>query len=290
MKKLIGILLLSTLSFNLVSLDVSAKESEEINEENPIIEPIELNTNQIQELQDLGFDNDEIYSMSKEEYDNFGNLNGELTDKDENYYKVVTNLEGEIIESTEISEEVAENLLDIQNNQISLLAAKVKETKTTGLLKMSLSSSKLSGGKILLKNSYRWLKAPAIGLKDVVAISHGANAVKVKGTLVSKHKYSDGQGVHNVKASATKLNYYGVAKTFDVKVIGADVSPYDQHGYISVQVEKANKNDIKSNGYGHYTHVTLGITGTVDIKSGNISIGGAIKKTAMNDVMVTFKY
>lgn len=288
MKKLLGISLLTILSFNLVSFNVaSAHESDLINED-PIIESVDLNTNQIYELQNLGFEDNEISSMTEEEYINFKNLDGELTEKEDSYYKVVANQQGDILESKEISEKEAENLLTKQiNGNISLFAT---NTKTTGLLKMTLTSSKLSNGQTLLKNSYKWSKAPNIGLEDVVALTHSASAVKISGSVVSSHKYSDNLGVHTVKASATTQNSKGVAKTFDVKVIGAGVSPYDQHGYISVKVEKGNKTDVKANAYGHYVHVTLGITGTISLSSGSISVGGASKKTYMDDTMIDFNY
>lgn len=288
MKKILGLSLFLILPFSFVSFDVaSASESDLVNVD-PIIESVKLNADQIQELQNLGFNEDEISSMSEEEYLNFNDIDGNLTEKEDSYFKVVANEQGDILESTKISEEAAENSLLIPN--IPSRVTRATNSTTTGLLKMTITSSKLSNGQTLLKNSYEWKKAPNIGLKDVVAITHSASAVKIPGSVVSSHKYSDNYGVRTVKASATTQNSKGVAKTFDVKVIGAGVSPYDQHGYISVKVEKGNKTDVQANAYGHYIHLTIGVAGSIGLTSGQISVGGAIIKTQMDDTMIKFKY
>lgn len=55
-------------------------------------------------------------------------------------------------------------------------------------------------------------------------------------------------------------------------------------------MKKGNKNDVRANAYGHYIHVTLGLTGTISIKTGDISLGAQTQKTYMPDTMILFNY
>lgn len=155
---------------------------------------------------------------------------------------------------------------------------------------MTTTSSKLSNGNTLLKNSFNWLRSPQIALTDVVGISHSASAVKVPGTEGFSYKYTDGTGTHSVGATSTTRNDKGIAKKFNLKAIGTNAPPTNHNGYISVQVKKGNINDIRANAYGHYTHVTVGVTGAIDIKTGSISVGGNISKLNMPDTIILFNY
>src|SRR5690606_7028750 len=117
-------------------------------------------------------------------------------------------------------------------------------TVKTSWLKMTTTSSKLSNGNILLKNSFVWLKNPNVKLTDVVGITHSGSAVKVPGTEGFSYKYTDGRGVHTLGSKSTSRNSYGIAKKFNLKAVGSNIPPYNHNGYISVQVKKGNKNDI----------------------------------------------
>lgn len=54
---------------------------------------------------------------------------------------------------------------------------------------------------------------------------------------------------------------------------------YNHRGYITVQVVKGGKYDIRANAYGHYTHETIGFTTSIDIKTGSIGLDWAAKES-----------
>lgn len=234
---------------------------------------------------ELGFTDIELDTMTQEEFNKYSDLDGKLTSIDNSYYKVISDLEGNVLSTTEVSEETA--LLQSSDSFITPFAS---NTEKTSWMSMTTTSSKLSNGNTMLKNSFKWLKNPEIALTDVVGISHSASAVKVPGTEGFSYKYTDGTGTHSLGSTSTTRNEKGIAKKFNLKKIGANAPPTNHNGYISIQVKKGNKNDIRANTYGHYIHVTLGFTGTIDIKTGSISVGGNIKKSNVTNTMILFNY
>ncbi|MCM3216666.1 hypothetical protein ABER75_11155 [Niallia taxi] len=251
-----------------------------------IINPVELNSEEKENLEQLGFTEDEIETISQEEYNKYNKLDGELLTTDESVYKIISDSKGNILTTTQVTEAQAFS----EMNKPAQISIRATSTKQSSWLKMTTTSSKLSNGNILLKNSFKWLKNPAIALTDVVGISHSASAVKVPGTEGFSYKYTDGVGTHSLGAKSTTRNDYGIAKKFNLKAIGTNDAPKNHNGYISIQVKKGNKNDIRANAYGHYTHITVGITGTISIKTGDISVGGNLTKSEMDDTMILFNY
>lgn len=252
-----------------------------------LITPINLSNEEKERLVQLGFTENEIATMSLEEYNKYRDLDGELLSLEESYYKIVSDSQGNVLKTVEVSEDATLTALD---QSTPTFRATASDTEETSWMKMTTTSSKLSNGNIQLKNSFIWLNNPQVALTDVVAISHSANAVKVPDTEGFSYKYTDGKGTHSVSASGTTRNDYGIAKKFNLKAIGINSPPTNHNGYISVQVKKSNQNDIRANAYGHYTHVTIGFTSTIDIKSGSISVGGTISESKMTDTMILFDY
>lgn len=258
---------------------------EEVLETEELIYPINLSDEDKTKMIELGFTEEELSTITQEEYDTYINLDGELTSVDNNYFKIITDSDGEILSTTEVSEETAL----IQSNE-SLITPYASNTTKTSWMSMTTTSSKLSNGNTLLKNSFKWLSSPQIALTDVIGISHSASAVKVPNTETFSYKYTDGKGTHSLGATSTVRNDKGIAKKFNLKAMGVNQSPKNHNGYISIQVKKGNKSDIRANAYGHYTHVTLGITGSIDIKTGSVSVGGNLSKSNMPSTMILFNY
>ncbi|MEY8346344.1 hypothetical protein [Niallia circulans] len=266
---------------NLISADTREAE---------LVEPIKLSAEQMTRLKNLGFDDYEISTMTKEEYEQVANYDSELTIKSSHFYKVEQNNDGQVTAITEVPQEVATQAATIENkNKFSIAASNPAKPKTSWM-QLELSSSKLPNKNIYLRNKFKWLKNPEIALTDVVAISHSASAVKVPGTDYLNYKYTDGKGTHTLGATHTTFSDYGVAKKFNLKAIGKNKGTSNHHGYISMSVQKGNSKDIQANAYGHYSHITLGVTGTIDIKAGSISVGKAIKVSKMPDAIIKFKY
>lgn len=94
-----------------------------------------------------------------------------------------------------------------------------------------------------------------------------------------------------MKAKRIEIQHYGVAASFDLKGITVGGSGViDQQGYIMVQVSKGNTNDRQANAYGHYSHTTFGVTGSISIRQGGLSIGGVRTSRKMPDTMILFRY
>ena len=119
---------------------------------------------------------------------------------------------------------------------------------------------------------------------------HSSSAVKHENTVAFYHTYRDGTGVKSVSAKRIEKQASGVAAVFDLKVVGTNEGAHSHKGHITVQVSKGNTGDIQANAYGHYTHTTFGITGTVAIRTGSISIGGTRTESKMPDTMIRFNY
>lgn len=260
---------------------------EDLTNEDVIVQPINLTSDQVKQMEGLGFTKEEIDEMDEEEFEENKEYTGTVISQEEKYYKVETDYSNTINQITPVSEKEALSEISKENNTIMAHSA---VTKSSSLLKMHTSASKLSNGNIKLKNSFRWLKQPQVAFKDVVGISHSASAVKVPGTANFSYAYTDGTGKHKVDAIGTKTSSTGVAKKFDLKKVGATIAPYDHHGYVSVQLKKGNKNDIRANGYGHYVHTEVGLSASVSIKTGELSVGPNIKQSKMDDTMVMFNY
>lgn len=160
--------------------------------------------------------------------------------------------------------------------------------QTNSWMRLTLTSSKLSNGNTLLKNYFSWQRQPNIGLKDVVGITHSASAVKVPNTQSFVYSYIDRGKLHSKGAHSYQHSAVGTGAKYDLQVIGSP--PTNHHGSLSFQVKKGNKNDVSANAYGHYAHTTLGLAGTIDLKTGSLSVGGASKVSYAKVPYILFNY
>lgn len=273
-----------------------AIETEDVFYEELVI-PVTLTSKEEKNLKKLGFSDEEINTMTEEEFEKYKNLDGKLINKTDKFYKITTDQdsitsaivvsEKEALAQSGYSESAGEEPPAVEPG-ISVMAV---DTRSTTWLKMTTSSTKLSTGATLLKNSFVWLRNPNVALSDVVGITHSASAVKLAGTESFAYKYTDGLGVHTTGSTSTVRNSVGLAKKFNLKAIGTNAPPYNHNGYISVQVKKGNQYDIRANAYGHYAHLTAGVTGgTIGLSVGSLTLSYAFRYTRVSDTMVTFSY
>lgn len=247
----------------------------------------ELSQNEINNLHHLGFSEEAAKKISLEEYNTYyKNLNAiEEPVAQEKYYKIVTNVlepdkPEEIQEFTK-----AEALIEMikEENQIKPRAI---DTEKNSWLTMTLTSTKLSNGRTLLKNEFTWLKTANIALTDAVGITYGSGAVAYKDTFHFRYIFTN---AYNESTYYTQKefssNSYGVVAKFDLK----GISQKAHTGYLAFQVE-SNGSSIKNNAYGHYTHTTIALSGSVSIKTGDISLGWATKESKVPNTMITFNY
>lgn len=302
LKKLALIIVLMLLAMNLFFVSSSFANESVIETEEPITEelitPVNLTSSEKEQLRQLGFSEEEIISMSAEEFDSYKGLEGELTNKNEQYYRLTYDLltDKTVTEQIPMKTALQESGYTSSGDGGGGIIAKpylppvqvmTKPTQTTTWMKMTTTSTKLTGGKFLIKNSFTWLKSPQVAFVDVLGITHSANVVKIPGTDKFAYKYTDGRGTHTLSAKSTVTNSYGIAKRFNLKAIGTDRPPYNHNGYISIQVQKSNKYDTKSNAYGHYTHTEGGLTGaTIGLTPGGMTLGVGATTSKMTDTMI----
>lgn len=298
----VSIFILSFFGSNIAFAEETVIETEDVPFEE-LVTPTTLSTEEKENLHDLGFSEEEVSTMTNEEFQQYEELDGELVNKTDKFYKLTTDINN-VTRATLVTEHEAlvqsgylqetgtgigsGDTTTVIKPPISIMSV---DTNKNSWLKMTTSASKLSTGTILLKNSFVWLRSPNVTLTDVVGITHSASAVKVPGTESFAYKYTDGRGVHTLGSKSTVRNSTGIAKRFNLKGIGSNIPPYNHNGYISVQVKKGNKYDIRANAYGHYSHITAGITGaTIGLTPGSMTIGVGATKTKIDDTMVIFNY
>lgn len=219
---IISIFLLGSLSIGNVHA-ITLDETAEVEDSAPfdvIVDVIELDNEQRSHMMKLGFTNEELDTMTLEEFNKYNKLDGELTSVVNNYYKIESDLEGNVISTTVVPEDIA-----LEQSDKPEILSRASDTTSTSWMKMTTTSSKLSNGNTLLKNSYTWLKSPTVALTDVVGISHSSSAVKVPGTEGFAYKYTDGTGTHSLASISTTKNGQGIAKKFNLKKIGTNSPP-----------------------------------------------------------------
>ncbi|CAH0258939.1 hypothetical protein SRABI96_03371 [Peribacillus sp. Bi96] len=156
--------------------------------------PIYLSDEEKDSLKNLGFSEEEIDSMTEEEYEAFANIDGELTGESTEFFQVTEQQDGQVDIIPVTEEQATQGLFHDK-------VMRATKTEKTSWISLTLTSSKLSNGNTLLKNSFKWLKSPNVGLKDVLAITHSTSAVKVSGTDKFVYKYTDGSYLINSKCS-----------------------------------------------------------------------------------------
>ncbi|WP_235318523.1 MULTISPECIES: hypothetical protein [Lysinibacillus] len=243
----------------------------------------ELTPEEIEHLTTLGFSEDIASSVTKEEYVEYYQ---DLTAADEsqsvtNYYNFVSNkyLPEGTLEVTKYSE--AEAFREM--NKLEQFAVGINNSTW---LAMTLSSTKLTNGRVLLKNEFMWKKGPQVFFKDAFAITHSANVVRYDNTINFRYIFRDIHGSDRYYTGSNEKNNNGVATLFDIK----GEPGYSHTGYLSVEANRSSSSDIRSNIFGHYTHMTIGFTGSVTITTGDISLGLAAKESKADDASITHEW
>lgn len=274
--KLLFIILIVSLFWGISSINVEAANKGS-----------ELSKEQIETLEELGFSKEMAPNVPLTEYNlYYKNLNAvEEPITDTKYYKVVEN-DLDLSNPMSVYEYNEQDALIEMEKEQNLITTYASDTEKTNWLSMTLTSTKLSNGRTLLKNEFLWLKIPNVTMTDGVGITYGGGAVSYKDTFNFSYIATDGNGnvTYNKQKDFTP-GVYGVVARYNLKTI----SGKGHRGYLSVQVERKGS-DTKNNAYGHYTHTTVGITGTIGIKTGEISLGWAAKETKMPNTMITFSY
>ncbi|MET4562720.1 hypothetical protein ABIA69_003911 [Lysinibacillus parviboronicapiens] len=251
----------------------------------------ELTVAQKEQLEQLGFSEQNIASMTIEEYLQFENvIAAEPSVKEETFYKITTDQEGNVINIEEYDEQDTIRLMNIDDFMIQPLSSNTSNTAKTSWMSMTTTSTKLTNGRILLQNSFSWLKNPVVGFTDMVGMNYSDKVVIEPSTVKFSYKYTDGIGQHTKSYTNLDYNTNGIAATFDLRVVGQNAGTSNHYGYLAVEVKKGNVNDVSANAYGRYTHSTLSFTVALAIRSGDISLGLATAESKMTGTAIVFDF
>lgn len=274
--KLLFIILMASLFLGIYGINVDAANKGS-----------ELSIEQIEFLEELGFSKEMAPKVPLEEYNlYYKDLNAvEEPITDTKYYKIVEN-DLDLHKPMSVYEYNEQDALIEMEKEQNLITPYDIDVQKTNWLSMTLTSTRLSNGRTLLKNEFMWLKIPTVTMTDGVGITYGSGAVSYRDTFNFRYIATDSYGnvTYNKQEDFTP-DVVGLVARYNLKTISGNA----HEGYLTLQVERKGT-DTKNNAYGHYTHTTFGLTGTVGIKTGEISLGWAAKETKMPNAMITFDY
>ncbi|MBP2898802.1 hypothetical protein J8340_22635 [Escherichia coli] len=264
-----------------------------------------LSNDDIQRLVSFGFNDQEIETMTEEEYNNFNikygtDTMGTLVATETKYYRV-SNEDG----ITEISKVKAEKEVEsfkeeMKNLEKSGISPFATNTRTTSWMKMTTTSSLVSGttSEYVLKNSFEWLINPLYKLTDVIGITFNPNLTYIQDSEYAVYT-REINGFNPVYPSETeymwsaehKSQNAGIAFNIDLKAYSDDGKrTVKKHsGYMVFRAEKNNTYAISTNAYGHYSHLYNTINFDVSFPAG-MAISGATQHDDMPDTAISWNF
>ncbi|NGP60413.1 hypothetical protein FLT15_19370 [Paenibacillus thiaminolyticus] len=244
----------------------------------------------------LGFSQSEIKGFTEVDRNYLKGLDGDLILRSEKYFQITEN--GDAIE---VPKQLAlrESADALNNQQLGVMSS-------SSWLRMDLTVSQLSTKtpkEFLFKNSFQWLTEPNFTLKDVVGITHPEHFSHVNNSEIFKYTYDTYTnmlppsfvGTKDVyQWDANRNNTYGMAFVYDLlgsdrDGLGNKLIVRNNRGYMAYRVTLNNNSYFQGSAHAHYAHTQYGISGlSIDLKSGSLSLSGAISVDYADDVGKTF--
>lgn len=244
---------------------------------------------EIDTLQNLGFLENEIETMTQEIFDENKNLDAELVSRNTNYYKTITYspLSEEIKDGRNVlyySEEISEYEYNHPESAIEPYYSSTTEIVNTEYKQMSASISKV-GSNYRYKNSLTWKKEPKYRSYDIISIGHTEDVSVISTTRTFNMSYmadDEELGIcypttYNI-VSQWKSGPHGTAALIKLP----DAPSYDMDMYLYFDVQKRTSDTIYVlDAYGNYRHaqmnVSVGTSFDFGVSSdGSISLGTSI--------------
>lgn len=165
----------------ILSVFIVGSETAKAEEVKSNVNNLKLSSQDIQNLKDLGFTEDEIMQMDKEEYEMNKNLDGEVVGENTNYIKITEPEEtAGLSRSSKDPLPIIEELDEETYNKEVAKAKKQDDSKVstraashstkTKYKKMTTNIIKLGTNKYRLKNSVTWSRVPGYRYVDVNGI------------------------------------------------------------------------------------------------------------------------
>jgi hypothetical protein len=287
LKKFIGIFIFIS-SLLLIPSFVGATSSLS-DTKNLLEEKAQVHGEEVQYFKNLGFTDEEIQNMTKQEYKDlmkrYKGLAGETEIISEKYYTYYEEY-GITIEITkEQFEEKKEKSLS-KDKEISIFS----NTDSDSNFSIQTTATKLYDSRgaylnrIQLKNTYNWINAPFSRFVDVIGFSWNSTVSYYPGTAYLLYKV-DGIKTET-KTALDQKNGNGVAFELD---LWEGPAPYHS-GYMLQDVTKNSSTAINANIFGHYLHtVTPTWISNISIGYGVISLTGpTVDKGFKTDLLVNF--
>lgn len=288
MKKIFGLLVLCLFVLPVfASADFSNVNKGELN----------LSQKEKQYFLDMGFNEKEIFEMTKEEYAElkarYNGISGKVESVKEKYYKVIDDIL--VTEITKAEFEKEEKLLKAKSTLVKSKnngpVIAYGNTVSTSSFKLVTTTTKMYNsygqylGRVQLKNTFTWLKAPTARFIDVMGFSWGSTA----------SYYSSSGSYLNYKVDGVKTYTSRTLDKNDPDGVAFKVDLYEgpapyHSGYMLSEITKNSSTALNVNVYGHYIH-TISPTwiSNISIGAGAISITGpTADSTYKTDQLLTW--
>lgn len=267
------ILALLTSNFTLVSAASSSKKGDTENRDNLI---------------ELGFTDDEINNFTDKEIDEFSKLEGTIVSKKTTYTRISPDgISTEISkkEAVKEAEEINKKNQEIVSDDLVTTNETSTGSATNLLLEQTVTVSSLNNGQYFIKNSFKWLTNSLSRFTDVLAISHSTSLSNNSSNAGAVYLYDwkVSNGYPNSGSTGTKTNQItsikkssstGFAWAIDLRLNNPNIAgttATNHRGYAFMIVNKTPSNFTGyANAYGHYFHQKIKLSGTM-----SISINGA---------------
>lgn len=307
----LGFLLLLLFS---VLLPFNQAEAQEIIEDEADLPgiPLEINMEAIEDLKSIGFTDDEILNMSKDEYELNKDLKGEIISSETKYYKVIEylpikNLQDSGIQAlnTQDHENIVElgkeeyykelKQVDISNeNEAYSVGTSATKSKSTAYKTMTVTVSKLSTNNYRVKSAVNWdKKMPGNRKIDVLGVGinnaqwrpHGSEYGKQTWTIFNTKTNKNTQGSATYKSKSNKWKYGKDAYTLKMNLKNNPSKSQKVTNiklYMYYTVTPTGKLPTYLDAYGQYSHqeTSVEITPTINFDgTGGFSISNSTKFT-----------
>lgn len=150
---------------------------------------IKISEGEYKNLLELGFSNNEILLMTKQEFINNKDIKAQLISETEQYYKTT------IITKNGRTNQRIENLNEFQykeetNNQLNYITSNYDGIVETEYKHMHTSIIKIDDYQYRYKVTLTWLKIPKIRSYDIIAIGIQPAYVKINSSIYAKQSYT----------------------------------------------------------------------------------------------------
>ena len=255
---------------------------------------IEMTNDEYNRLLNLGFTEQEIYTMDLEEYNNNKNLNGEVVAEKTKYYQTTTYLPNGIF-ATNSKDSIKQiniitKTIEITEEEYNKSNYNLKSSLSNGYVETNYKKMTTTiiavNGRYRYKNTLQWKKLPSTRSYDIIGIGIDTTVSGISSTKYIKTTagfINSSSCYYKTYTSATwKLTGTGYAATFKLPEDTTTDKVNSISTYMYFEVQKlTNTPIITLNAYGDYAHAQKKVSSSVGygVSIGNTGISFGVSVT-----------